>query len=70
MLKNGVSADLVDAAKRSEQAQYEFNKNSAVTLASAWSQALAWQGLDSPEEAEQQIRTSPSTTSTAWPVNT
>ncbi len=56
VLKNGVPADLVDAAKRSELAQSEFNKNSAVNLASAWSQALAWQGLDSPDQADQQIR--------------
>ena len=56
LLKDGVSADLVDAAKRSEQAQFEFSKNSAVSQASAWSQALAWQGLKSPEEAEQQIQ--------------
>ena len=56
LLKDGVSADLVDAAKRSEQAQYEFSKNSAVSLASSWSQALAWQGLNSPEEAEKQIQ--------------
>jgi zinc protease len=55
-LKNGVSAELVDAAKRAEQAQFEFSKNSAVSLASSWSQALAWQGLDSPEQAEQQIQ--------------
>ena len=56
ILKNGVPADLVEAAKKSELAQFEFNKNSAVSQASAWSQALAWQGLDSPAEAEQQIR--------------
>jgi zinc protease len=56
LLKNGVPADLVEASKRSEIAQAEFNKNSAVTLASAWSQAIAWMGLNSPEEAEQQIR--------------
>lgn len=56
LLKDGVSADLVDAAKRSEQAQFEFSKNSAVSLASSWSQALAWQGLQSPEQAEQQIQ--------------
>lgn len=56
LLKHGVPPELVDAAKRSELAQAEFNKNSAVTQASAWSQALAWQGLDSPEQAEQQIR--------------
>jgi zinc protease len=56
LLKNGVPADLVEASKRSEIAQAEFNKNSAVTLASAWSQAIAWMGLSSPEEAEEQIR--------------
>lgn len=56
VLKIGVSADLVDAAKRAEQAQFEFSKNSAVSQASAWSQALAWQGLNSPEEAEKQIQ--------------
>lgn len=56
LLKDGVPADLVDAAKRSELASFEFNKNSAVTQASAWSQALAWQGLDSPAQAEEQLR--------------
>ena len=56
LLKNGVPADLVEASKQSEIAQAEFNKNSAVTLASAWSQAIAWMGLKSPEEAEDQIR--------------
>jgi len=56
LLKNGVSADLVDSAKRSALSQAEFNKNSAVTLAGAWSQALAWQGLDSPAQAEDLIR--------------
>ncbi len=56
LLEHGVPPELVEAAKRSELAQFEFNKNSAVTLASAWSQALAWQGLDSPQAAEQQIQ--------------
>ncbi|HTV84401.1 MAG TPA: pitrilysin family protein [Dyella sp.] len=56
LLKNGVPADLVEASKRSEIAQAQFDKNSATTLASAWSQAIAWMGLSSPEEAEQQIR--------------
>ncbi|MEO7149421.1 MAG: pitrilysin family protein [Rhodanobacteraceae bacterium] len=54
--KNGVSAELVEASKRSELAQAEFDKNSPVTLASAWSQTLAWQGLDSPEQAQQLIQ--------------
>ncbi|HJU07631.1 MAG TPA: pitrilysin family protein, partial [Rhodanobacteraceae bacterium] len=56
LLKNGVSPELVEAAKRQEAAQAEFDKNSAVTSASAWSQALAWQGLNSPEEAQAQIQ--------------
>ncbi|GGA46803.1 M16 family metallopeptidase [Dyella nitratireducens] len=56
LLKNGVPADLVEASKQAEIAQAEFNKNSAVTLASAWSQAIAWMGLSTPEEAEDQIR--------------
>ena len=51
LVANGVSPDLVEAAKRAEEAQFEFNRNSAVELASAWSQALAWQGLDSPAAA-------------------
>ncbi|MGH8234747.1 MAG: M16 family metallopeptidase [Rhodanobacteraceae bacterium] len=55
ILKSGVPADLVAAAKRQERAQFEFNKNSASGLASAWSQALAWQGLNSPQEALDQI---------------
>lgn len=56
LLKNGVPADLVEAAKRQERAQYEFNRNSATDLAQSWSQALAWQGLDSPEQAQAQIQ--------------
>src|SRR5579864_2529009 len=55
LLRNGVSPDLVEAAKRSELAQFELRKNSAVSLASAWSDALAWQGLDSPDAAEKEI---------------
>lgn len=56
LLKNGVSPELVEASKRQEAAQAEFDKNSAVTLASAWSQALAWQGLDSPQEAQARLQ--------------
>lgn len=56
LLKNGVSADLVEAAKRQERAQYEFSRNSATDLAESWSQALAWQGLDSPKQAQEQIQ--------------
>ncbi|MFL9872852.1 M16 family metallopeptidase [Paraburkholderia megapolitana] len=56
ILKHGVPADLVEASKQSKVAQAEFNKNSALTLATAWSQAIAWMGLASPDEAEASIR--------------
>ncbi len=56
LLEDGVSADLVEAAKRSELAQFELQKNSAASVASAWSHALAWTGVDSPEAAEQRIQ--------------
>ncbi len=46
----GVSADLVAAAKRGERAQAEFAKNSIPGLAQAWSQALAIEGRRSPED--------------------
>jgi zinc protease len=45
----GVPADLVEAAKRSEVAQAEFNRNSIPGLADAWSQALAAEGRISPD---------------------
>ncbi|HEX7381208.1 MAG TPA: pitrilysin family protein [Nevskiaceae bacterium] len=45
----GVSADLVEAAKRQEIAAIERQKTSVSGLASAWSTALAFQGLDSPD---------------------
>ncbi|MGA9854348.1 MAG: pitrilysin family protein [Gammaproteobacteria bacterium] len=48
--KQGVPADLVAAAKRQETAQLEFQKNSVTGLARAWSEALAVQGLESPDD--------------------
>ncbi len=39
--KNGVPADLVNAAKRHEVADAEFKKNSISDLAMLWSEALA-----------------------------
>jgi zinc protease len=51
VLKHGVPADLVEAAKRREKARFEFSKNSPMQQAESWSQALAWQGLDSPRQA-------------------
>ncbi|MFP5268405.1 MAG: M16 family metallopeptidase [Acidobacteriota bacterium] len=47
---NGVPADLVDAAKRSEVAGAEFQRNSIPGLADVWSNALAAEGRKSPEE--------------------
>jgi zinc protease len=49
-LRNGVPADLVAAAKRHELAGVEFQKNSVSGLAMAWSEALAVEGRQSPED--------------------
>ena len=54
--RNGVPADLVAAAKRRELAAAEFQKNSVSGLASAWSQAVAVQGLSSPDDALRAIQ--------------
>jgi zinc protease len=47
---SGFPSDLVEAAKRRETAQAEFQKNSVFQLAMAWSQALAVEGRGSPQE--------------------
>jgi zinc protease len=49
-VKNGLPAELVDAAKRSEIANAEFNRTSIDGLAAAWSQAVAAEGRSSPDE--------------------
>ncbi len=46
----GVPADLVDAAKRSEVASAEFQRNSIPGLANVWSNALAAEGRTSPDQ--------------------
>ncbi len=56
VLKDGVPSELVDAAKRQEIAQLEFQKNSVSGLANVWSQALAFQGLKSPDDMVQAFR--------------
>jgi zinc protease len=47
---HGFSADLVEAAKRRAKAEAEFEKNSVFGLAMAWSQALAVEGRQSPDD--------------------
>ncbi len=54
--KNGVPPDLVAAAKRSELAQAEFQRNSIPGLADEWSTALAAEGRTSPEQDLDAIR--------------
>jgi zinc protease len=49
-ITNGVSADLVEAAKRREIISAELQKNSVDGLASAWSQAVAVEGRNSPDD--------------------
>jgi zinc protease len=46
----GVPPDLVDAAKRAELAQAEFQRNSIPGLAEVWSAALAAEGRTSPQQ--------------------
>ncbi|MDB6158703.1 MAG: peptidase domain protein [Gammaproteobacteria bacterium] len=53
--KEGVPADLVDAAKVQERSAAQFQKNSISELASIWSDAVALYGLNSPEEDLQRI---------------
>jgi len=48
--KDGVPAELVEAAKKGEVAGAEFGRNSISNLAASWSQALAGEGHQSPDE--------------------
>jgi len=50
VVKNGVSDDLVAAAKLQERRAAEFEKDSIGGLATVWSEAVAVDGLDSPDE--------------------
>jgi zinc protease len=55
-ITNGVDADLVEAAKRREITSAELQKNSIEGLASAWSQAVAVEGRNSPDDDIAAIR--------------
>ena len=52
----GVPEDLVAAAKRSELAAAEFQRNSIPGLADVWSNALAAEGRTSPDDDVEAIR--------------
>jgi zinc protease len=49
--RHGVPEDEVNAAKRNELRSAEFQRNSIPALAQIWSDALAMQGLNSPDDA-------------------
>src|SRR5258707_2895917 len=53
--RQGVPAELVDAAKVQERSAAQFQKNSISELASIWSDAVALYGLTSPDEDLQRI---------------
>jgi zinc protease len=55
-VKNGVPADLVAASKRHELSSAEFEKNSVSGLAMAWSNALAVEGRQSPQDDVEAIQ--------------
>ncbi|RJR55182.1 MAG: insulinase family protein [Desulfobacteraceae bacterium] len=55
-LKDGIPSELVEASKRSEVASAEYGKNSMEGLAGLWSQVLALEGRNSPEEDIEAIR--------------
>jgi zinc protease len=54
--EKGLPEELVTAAKRSEIAAAEFQRNSIPGLAGSWSEALAAEGRNSPEEDIEAIR--------------
>lgn len=56
IVRDGVPADLVDAAKIQEERQAEFEKNSIAGLANVWSEAVAVYHLRSPEEDLERIK--------------
>jgi zinc protease len=55
-VKRGVPEDVVEATKRREVAEAEFRKNSISGLAQEWSQALAVEGRNSPEDDIETIK--------------
>jgi zinc protease len=50
VVAHGVSPELLEAARRQELAQLEFQHDSISGLAEAWSRALAFQGANAPDD--------------------
>ena len=55
-VRDGFPEELVEAAKRTEVASALFRRNSISDLAAVWSQALAAEGRNSPDETVEAIR--------------
>jgi zinc protease len=55
-VKNGIPADIVEAAKNHEITDAEFQANSISGLAGAWSQALAVEGRTTPDDDIEAIK--------------
>src|SRR5258705_4791303 len=55
-VRQGFPAELVEAAKRSAVASALFRRNSISELAAVWSQALAAEGRNSPDDVVDAIR--------------
>jgi zinc protease len=51
----GIDPALVETAKSNAIAELDFKKNSVDGLANAWSEALAFEGVDSPDSIKQAI---------------
>ena len=49
-VRDGLPADLIEAAKKKEIAEAQFKRNSISELAQEWSQALAVEGRTSPDD--------------------
>ncbi len=55
-IRQGFPSELVEAAKRGEIAEAEFQMNSISELAALWSQAIAVEGRNSPQDDIEAIR--------------
>jgi zinc protease len=54
--EKGFDSDLIEAAKRTRMTKAELQKNSIYGLVNVWSQALALEGVQSPEDTVAAIR--------------